>query len=428
MERRLLRNPDLKNEYVKFMAEYLRLGHMERVDPTDHRRSRYYMPHHAVVKNTSSTTKVRVVFNASAKTTSSLSLNDLMMIGPTIQQDIFSIVLRFRTHRYALTADVEKMYRQIEVHEDDRDLQRIVWRSHPGQRLETYRLTTVTYGTAAAPFLATRCLLQVALDGQPTQPTAAEVIKNDFYVDDLLTGANTANEAIQLYEDVTSLLKSGGFPLRKWRSNNPDILEAIPAALQETQGPCSLPREEGAVKTLGLHWHPSSDWFQFSVVDSRHKKVPWTKRMVLANVAAIYDPLGLLGPVIVQCKLFIQVLWQRQLDWGSRLPSELAARWEEIHQRLPDVNRIRIPRRVTADGTSISVELHGFADASERAYGACVYLRSASPDGTITLHLLSSKSRVAPLKQVSLPRLELNAALSLKPTSRKGAQGPQSTN
>jgi hypothetical protein len=217
------------------------------------------MSHHAVVKNTSSKTEVRVVFNASAKTTSSLSLNDLMMIGPTIQQDLFSIVLRFRTHRYALTADVEKMYRQIQVHEDDRDLQRIVRRSHPSQQLETYRLTTVTYGTAAAPFLTTRCLLQVALDGQLTHPTASEVIKNDFYVDDLLTGADTAKEAIQLYEDVTSLLKSGGFPIRKWRSNNPDILEAIPAAFQETQGPCSLPREEGAVKTLGLHWYPSSD-------------------------------------------------------------------------------------------------------------------------------------------------------------------------
>ncbi|XP_033608281.1 uncharacterized protein LOC117282501 [Cryptotermes secundus] len=282
----------------------------------------------------------------------------------------------------------------IQVHEDDRDLQRIVWRSHPSQRLETYRLTTVTYGTAATPFLATRCLLQVVLDSQPTQPTAAEVIKNDFYVDDLLTGTDTVSEAIQLYDNVTSLLKSGGFPVRKWRSNSLDILEAIPAALQETQGPCSLPLDEGAVKTLGLHWYPISDLFQFSVVDSRHKNVTWTRRMVLANVASIYDPLGLLGPVIVQCKLFIQTLWQRQLE-----PSELATRREEIHQRLPDLNRISIPRRITADGTSITVELH------------YVCLRSVNPNGTMTLHLLSSKSRVAPLKQVSLPRVELNATL-----------------
>ncbi|XP_033610790.1 uncharacterized protein LOC111872965 [Cryptotermes secundus] len=135
--------------------------------------------------------------------------------------------------------------------------------------------------------------------------------------------------------------------------------------------------------------------------------------MMLANVASIYDPLGLLEPVIVQCKLFIQTLWQRQLDWDSRLPSELATHWEEIHQRLPDLNRISIPRRITAVGTSITVELHGFANASERAYGVCVYLCSVSPNGTITLHLLSLNSRVAPLKQVSLPRLELNAALLL---------------
>lgn len=140
----------------------------------------YYLPHHAVFKESSTTTKTRVVFDASAKSSNGVSLNDVLMVGPNIQQDIVSITLRFRTHRYAMTADITKMYRQISIHATDYDLQRIVWRKSPQEEMGHYHLTTVTYGTAPASFLATRCLAQVASENSQDFPRAAEIIRADF--------------------------------------------------------------------------------------------------------------------------------------------------------------------------------------------------------------------------------------------------------
>ena len=126
MERRLVNNPTMRDEYVKFMRKYEQLGHMKRLTgPVDDSTRHYYLPHHAVVKESSTTTKVRVVFDASCKTSSGYSLNDKLLVGPVVQDDLFSIILRFRLHAIALTADVEKMYRQILHHPDDRNLLRI---------------------------------------------------------------------------------------------------------------------------------------------------------------------------------------------------------------------------------------------------------------------------------------------------------------
>ncbi|KAH8241668.1 hypothetical protein KR032_003643, partial [Drosophila birchii] len=144
--------------YVDFMEEYERLGHMKLVHPTHVPSDHYFIPHHCVLKPESSTTKLRVVFNASCKTTSNKSLNDILYAGPTVQSELFAILLRFRTHRYVFTADIEKMYRQVWMHPDNQFHQLIVWRKKPSEDLKFYRLKTVTYGTTSAPFLATKCL------------------------------------------------------------------------------------------------------------------------------------------------------------------------------------------------------------------------------------------------------------------------------
>ena len=165
-ERSLQRDSAKYNKYRAFVNEFINLGHMELIPNPSITSSKnwYYLPHHAVLKDSSTTTKLRVVFDASAKSSGGCSLNDVLMVGPKTQHDLFSILLRLRMHPIALIADVEKMYRQIEVHPDDRDYQRIVWRNSPEDSIQDYRLTTVTYGTASAPFSATRCLKQLALD------------------------------------------------------------------------------------------------------------------------------------------------------------------------------------------------------------------------------------------------------------------------
>ena len=178
-------------------------------------------------KETSSTTKTRVVFDGSGKSSTRLSLNNILQVGPTVQPDLYLIVLRFRLHQVCFTADIEKMYCQILIHPQDGDLQRILWRYNIEEPIKEYRLSTVTYGTSSAPFLATRCLKKLADNNQYQHPRASQVLSNNFYVDDLLSGTSSVQDAIELQREISTLLETSGFTLRKWASNNPTFLRNI---------------------------------------------------------------------------------------------------------------------------------------------------------------------------------------------------------
>lgn len=188
----------------------------------------YYLPHHAVIKDRSLTTKARVVFDGLAKSSTGLSLNDMLMAGPTIQDDIFSLLLRFRGHQYVLPGDIKKIYRQFKVREEDRKYQRIPWRDNSGT-IATYELNTVTFGLSPAPFLATRCLHQLAEEEKANYPATAGIIKRDLNVDDLLTGAQTFDDAFRLRNDIDALLQRGGLNLRQWASNELRLLQGLPS-------------------------------------------------------------------------------------------------------------------------------------------------------------------------------------------------------
>jgi len=172
IECRLARDPQLKIQYHSFMKEYEDLGHMDPVNSQEGKLACYFLPHHPVFKTTSTTTKARVVFDGGAKTSNGLSLNDVLQVGPTVQQDLYSIVLHFRTHQVCFTADTAKMYRQVVVHPQDKDLQRILWRYSSEEPIQEYRLTTVTCGTSSVLFLATRCLKKLADDNKCQHPRA----------------------------------------------------------------------------------------------------------------------------------------------------------------------------------------------------------------------------------------------------------------
>uniref|UniRef100_V5I888 Uncharacterized protein n=1 Tax=Anoplophora glabripennis TaxID=217634 RepID=V5I888_ANOGL len=222
LEKRFRQDPNLKKSYVEFMREFEELGHMCKIkndssdDSTLNKNAPiYYLPHHAVKKDSSLTTKLRVVFDASAKSESGLALNDVLLTGPTIQDDLFSILVRFRKHTFVIIADVLKMYRQILICNEQRDMQRIIWRESPDQSIQDYRLNTLTYGTSPASFIATRCLHELAYLNKSKYPKSSEIILKDFYMDDLITGSNSAEEAIKIKTEVSHILSSGGFELRK---------------------------------------------------------------------------------------------------------------------------------------------------------------------------------------------------------------------
>ena len=163
-------------------------------------------------------------------------------------------------------------------------------------------------------------------------------------------------------------------------------------------------------KTLGLLWNPESDRLKYSVKQT--SQVAVTKRTILSAIAQIFDPLGLVGPAVIRAKIILQRLWQLQLGWDENLPQSLYTTWIEFHEQLKTLNEISIPRFVLGKNT-ITAQLDGFSDASIIAYGACIYIRSSDQLGNHTERLLCAKSPVAPLKQINLPRLELQATLLL---------------
>lgn len=265
MEGRMNRDGELRRKYTEFMQIYIDMGHMVEASNAPTPGRTYYIPHHAVIE------RFRVVFNASQRTTSGVSLNELQMVGPTLQATLFQILMRFRTYRIALAADVEKMFRQILVHPDDRDLQRIFWRQNQGSPVTEFQLTTATYGTASAPFLATRTLRQCAIDHRDEFPKATQHVLTHFYVDDYLGGADTEDDAIELMRSLDALLRKGGLVLRKWKSNSWNVLEECSDVAGND---LNIELREGAdASVLGLKWNVSSDAFWFSVKADELSKV-----------------------------------------------------------------------------------------------------------------------------------------------------------
>ncbi|XP_076247771.1 uncharacterized protein LOC143187438 [Calliopsis andreniformis] len=405
LERKLSRDALLNQEYRRVMQEYLDFGHMS--EASDILNDGYYLPHHGVIKVTSQTTKLRVVFDASATTTSGISLNDALYIGPKIQDDLIYVLLRFRCHKFVITGDIEKMYRQFLVRPEDRRFQRILWRDDSGQ-LKTYELNTVTFGLSAAPFLAIRCLKQLALDEGHNYPHASQILLRDFYVDDVLTGASTIQETIQLRNGLSNLLKSAGLNIRQWASNDKQLLQGLPE--QDINKNLHL-GESSVLKTLGVIWNSVDDSITYKIKTSM-SPLTVTKRSISSEIAKIYDPLGLLGPVIIVAKILLQKLWTLKVDWDESLPMDIHTEWMQFYTQLPLLNNTVFQRRAL-DTSSNHIEIHGFCDASNKAYGACVYLRYINASCHASVELLLAKSKVAPLKTQTIPRLELCGALLL---------------
>ncbi len=411
VERRLHRNPAHYQQYLAFMQEYIALGHMEKIptgEPLEEIGRTFHLPHHHVINEGSTTTRLRVVFDGSAKTSTGVSLNEAMFVGATLQDDLFDLLLRFRLNPIVIKADITKMFRQFKLRPEDADFHRIVWRESPDQPLQDFRLLTVTYGTACAPNLSTRCILQLASDCKDKYPLASHALENDTYVDDVMTTSSNPNEAIQLYHELTSAVATAGLQLRKWSTNDPNVLAAIPEDERETSLQ-SFDSEE-TIKALGVQWCPSTDNFTFKCAKISDDVL--TKRVLLADLSKVFDPLGFLSCVTVRAKLQMQELWRLNVEWDEEVPAAVQEAWRQYQDEMKLIPKIQIPRCITYSITC-KYQLHGFCDSSTVAYGIVIYLRCEYPDGTITVFLVTSKTNVAPLRQITLPRLELMSASKL---------------
>ncbi|XP_055528062.1 uncharacterized protein LOC129720599 [Wyeomyia smithii] len=299
------------------------------------------------------------------------------------------------------------MYRQVLVHPDDTSLQRFLWRFSADDPIQIYELLTVTYGLTPSSFLATRTLQQLADDEGEPYPFGSKALRKNFYVDDFIGGAQTVEEASKLRTELSELLAKGGFDLRKWTSNRLEVLKGLREDQIGTQSTIEFAPHE-TIKALGINWKPNEDFMRFDsqVPPSDHVL---TKRSILSTIAKLFDPLGLIAPVVVRAKIVMQELWLLSCGWDDPVPDNLQKRWEKYKQELPKISAYRIARYALLPNST--VQLHTFADASESAYGACTYARCEDPQGIVRIQLLASKSRVAPLKRLTIARLELCAAV-----------------
>lgn len=396
LERKFQSNATFKQKYVQFMRDYTAQGHMTLV--TDANFPKYFIPHHGIFKTRGESDKLRVVFDAAMKTSSGASLNDLLSVGPKLQALIADVVTLFRRHRYVFTCDIEQMYRQILIHPDDCAYLCILWREEVTAPLQVFALQTVTYGLTCAPYQALRTLRQLALDEGPFYPRAASVLTLNTFVDDIAAGADCEEDLLGLRSELVDLLARGGFTLKKWCSNHPLISP-----------------NHGAVPhpILGLMWCPSSDSFSIPSLSGLRTQDLVTKRLVLSQLAQLYDPCGWLAPFIFVGKAFFQKLWIRELEWDTPLDPELSDVWRSYVTALRELHLFSLPRPLTGLAAPAICILHGFCDASQLGYAAVLYLVSSFQSGPPVVALIAAKTKVAPLKAVSIPRLELLGAYLL---------------
>ncbi|XP_077553123.1 uncharacterized protein LOC144167838 [Haemaphysalis longicornis] len=422
VRKKLSKNKGLLEEYDQAIRFYQNSGIAERVDDegSDEGAAKvlYYMPHQAVVRENSSSTKLRIVFDASSHCANSKFLNDSLESGPNLNPDLVALLLNFRTHPIALVADVEKAFLQIGVKEEDRDALRFLWYKDPPRpnepipEIETWRMTRLTFGTTASPFLLAATLQHHFQAMESAYPGTARTLRKSVYVDDLLTGAASEAEAKRLYAEANEIFMLAGMRLHKWGSNSAPLT----GMFEENGGvERNLGQVANVLKVLGMTWKPKQDCLTFSpdqVVEFAQRGGD-TKRFVLQTTARLYDPLGLLSPFVVRAKILFQEIWKRNLRWDDVLPEQLLKEWIAWCDELANLKEISVPRYYATEllGNVTHRALHIYADASTVAYGAVVYLLTIGDTGATTTTLLLAKGRVAPLKEVTLPRLELMAGL-----------------
>ena len=416
LKQRLKRDRKYRDHYEAFMKEMIDKGQAERVPDDELQLTNgrvWYIPHHGVY-HPQKPDKIRVVFDASAEFKGE-SLNRHLLQGPDLTNSLNGVLCRFCKEPIAFTCDVEGMFHQVFVNPDYRNLLRFLWwdKGNVDSTPTEYRMTVHLFGATSSPGCANFTLKRTADDFEElfgSEP--ATFVKKDFYVDDGLKSAPSATEASALIKSTKSLLAKGGFNLHKFISNSKEVIEAIPKE-QRASGIKELDLTRDILpieRALGVQWCVQSDALQFRVV---LKDKPLTRRGILASISSIYDPLGLAAPFLLQGKQILQDLCKNQAAWDEMVPDDIKARWEKWRGELHALAELKIRLCYKPDnfGHVKTVELHSFSDASVNGYGQCSYLRMINDRDEVHCALVMAKSRVTPLKPVTVPRLELTAAV-----------------
>ena len=411
LKRKFSRDEKYKEDYIKYMTDIIERDDVEEVQDDGVPGEKWYIPHHGIY-HPKKPDKLRVVFDCSAKYKGT-SLNEHLLSGPDMTNNLTGVLVRFRQHQVALTCDIEKMFHQFKVQERDRNFLRFLWWKNGdlSTQPQVYRMTVHLFGAVSSPGCANYGLKHLAKENSLTCPLGAEFIGRDFYVDDGVTSAETVERAIQLAQEARGLCAKGGLRLHKFISNNNTVLDSIPASEHATDIKTKdlAFSETQTERALGIHWNIEKDCFTFNIT---LKDQPPTRRGLLSTVASVYDPLGFAAPYLLSGKKILQEMCRQGSGWDDLLPEHLRPRWERWRKDLVNLDKIQIARcYVPANfGKVVKRELHHFSDASTSGYGQCSYLRVKNEDGDVHCTLIMGKSRVSPTKVTTIPRLEPTAA------------------
>ncbi|XP_055603751.1 uncharacterized protein LOC129751982 [Uranotaenia lowii] len=421
LEKRFSSNPELHLNVCRQIVDYVQKGYAhvataDEISSTDSRKV-WYLPLNAVSSKTKPG-KTRLVWDAAAQVEGT-SLNSQLLKGPDMLISLPAVINRFRERRIAFGADIKEMYHQLQIRNQDKQAQRFLFRKNSSEPIQIYVMDVATFGATCSPCSAQYVKNLNASEFAQQYPEAAAAIIENHYVDDYYDSVDTSDEAIKRVAQVQYIHSRGGFDIRNWVSNCQEVLDSIDEVKKDQRIHFNKDKQTENERVLGIIWNPRDDVFSFSTAHRQDVQTYLTgesrptKRIVMSCVMGFFDPLGLLTPFTVHGKILIQDLWRTGCDWDETINDESFLKWKRWISLLPLVEQIHIDRCYLGNIHSKNVEaveIHAFSDASEQAYGCAVYFRVSSSEG-VKCSLVMSRTKVAPLKRVSIPRLELMAAL-----------------
>ena len=355
--------------------------------------------------------KVRVVYDAAARFEGT-ALNKKLLQGPLLKNSLVGVLLRFKKSEVAVASDIESMFHRVACSEDDTDALRFLWWDFSSDEPPShYKMTVLLFGKADSLCIAAWALQETAADNEAAfEEEICEIVKKNFYVDDGLFSKPSTEQAVHSSLELMRMLRKGNFRLTKFISNDKDVLAAIPA---EGRTIINLDLDKLPLeRALGQQWNIDTDTFGVKTSPPSARPGNDTRRGCLSTLSLIFDPLGMIGPVLLPAKKVLQKTRQLKLLWNEKLPEDLLKDWNKGKEILTLLDHVTIPRCYFPGDCSLDAtfQLHHFSDASEVGYGTVSYLRRETVDGRVDCSFIMAKSRTAPLQFVSVPSLELQAA------------------
>ncbi|XP_065083387.1 uncharacterized protein LOC135705543 [Ochlerotatus camptorhynchus] len=421
LEKRLQKHPALYDTVRWQIAEFLSKGYVhesteDELNGFDLRRT-WYLPL-GIVVNPHKPGKVRLIWDAAAKV-EGISLNDQLLKGPDLLTSLLAVLFQFREREVAISADIMEMFLQILIRAVDRSALLFLWRDSPELPIKIMVTDVAIFGATCSPVQSQFVKNLNAAEHGELYPRAASAIQNKHYVDDYLDSVDTIEEAVQLASEVAAIHGKADFFIRNWTSNSVEVLERIGEANPAAVKRFAVGKDCRFERLLGMIWSPEEDVFSFGLHFREELRqlidgevIP-TKRELLSVVMSLYDPLGLIAAFIIHGKVLVQDTWRENIGWDEKVSSDIFCRWNQWLIALREMTKVKISRCYFPGympASYESLQLHIFVDASDKAIAAVAYFRIVDR-GEVRCTLVSSKTKVAPLQTLSMPRLELMAAL-----------------